>query len=85
MLRQIALATKPFAGSKLATGDLVENAIANGDGCRSNPTCSVTSGGSAAQIASIAEGASGSVWPPSTTIVWPVMNLASSDARKSAA
>ena len=87
MLSKITLAAEAIARRELAAGDLRKDAIADAQRGRADVPrlctglcCSVR-----AQIAAIAEGASGSVWPPSTTIVWPVMNFASSVARKSAA
>ena len=87
VLGEIALATEAFTGCERATGDLAQDPIAHADASRAE-----LPGGTliarwrgCAQIASMADGASGSVWPPSTTIVWPVMNLASSVARNMAA
>lgn len=75
MLGEVALAAEPLARGERAVADLAGDAVADLRGGRTER----------AQIASIADGASGSVWPPSTTIVCPVMNFASSVARNSAA
>ena len=87
MLSKVTLAAEAIARRELAAGDLRKYAIADAQRGRTDVPrlCAGLCCSGRAQIAAIAEGASGSVWPPSTTIVWPVMNFASSVARKSAA
>lgn len=87
MLGEISLATQALTRREGTAGDLAQDSITHADAGRAElpgGTLVVRWRG-LAQIASIADGASGSVWPPSTTIVWPVMNLASSVARNIAA
>ena len=87
MLGEIAFAAKTLTRRECAAGDLAQDSITHADAGRAKlpgGTLVVRWRG-LAQIASMADGASGSVCPPSTTIVWPVMNLASSVARNMAA
>ena len=84
MLREVALAAEALAGCEGPVADLARDAVADLRRRRAERRAGLALR-LAAQIASIADGASGRVWPPSTTIVWPVMNFASSVARKSAA
>ena len=87
MLGEIALAAKTLTRRERTAGDLAQDSVTHADACRAELPGStlVVRWRGLAQIASMADGASGSVWPPSTTIVWPVMNLASSVARNIAA